>query len=178
MLRLFVGLSILQNIATRLAALGGGIPGARWIEPENMHVTLRFIGEVNEAEAEDIDQELARLVARPFHFEISGVDTFGQGRKAQALFAGVTLPPDLELLQGRVEAAVCRAGQPRETRKFKPHVTLARLKNAPADRIQAFIEGNNLLREGPITADHFILYESRMSKGGSVYFPLAEYSLK
>jgi 2'-5' RNA ligase len=177
MIRLFVGLSVPEEVAVRLAALANGMIGARWVEPENMHVTLRFIGDVNQADAEDIHHELARLSAKPVSFEIAGLDTFGQGRKAHALYACVPLSPELELLQTRTEAAVVRAGQQRETRKFKPHVTIARLKSPPADHLQMFIEANNLWRAGPISANHFILYESRMGNGGSAYFPLAEYPL-
>ena len=177
MLRLFVGLSIPDDIASRLALLANGMPGARWVEPENMHITLRFIGEVAQADAQDIDQELRRLIAKPINFDIAGMDTFGHGRKAHALYARVTLSPEMELLQTRLEAAMVRAGQPRETRKFKPHVTLARLKSAPELGLLSFIQANNLFRAGPILADHFVLYESRMGNGGSVYFPLAEYSL-
>jgi 2'-5' RNA ligase len=177
MLRLFVGLAVPEDIAADLAALGGALPGARWIEPENMHLTLRFIGEVAEHDAEEIGHELARVAGRPFSYDIAGVDTFGQGRKAHSLHALVPLTPELQVLQGRVEAAVTRAGQPRETRRFTPHVTLARLKAPPADRLQAFIEGHSLLRAGPVAVDQFILYESRMGKSGSAYFPLAEYPL-
>lgn len=176
-MRLFVGLAIPDDIAMRLAGLANGMPGARWIEPENMHVTLRFIGEVSRADAEDIDHELRRLSAKPFSFDITGMDTFGQGRKAHALYARVVLTPELEILQTRVEAAVARAGQPRETRKFKPHVTLARLKTASDIGVLSFIQAHNLFRAGPIAVDHFILYESHMGNGGSVYVPLTEYSL-
>jgi 2'-5' RNA ligase len=176
-MRLFVGLSIPDDIAACLADLANGMPGARWIEPENMHVTLRFIGEVSQADAEEIDQELQRLSAKPFSFDITGMETFGQGRKAHALYAHVPLSAELELLQTRVEAAVARAGQPRETRKFKPHVTLARLKAAPELGLLSFIQANNLFRAGPIAVDHFILYESHLGNGGSAYFPLAEYSI-
>ena len=177
MLRLFVGLSVPENIAAQLAGLANGMPGARWVEPENMHVTLRFIGEVSEADAEDIHVELSRISAKPFSFDVAGMDTFGQGRKAHALFASVPLTPELEILQTRTESAVVRAGQPRETRKFKPHVTIARLKSATEDRILGFIQNNNLFRAGPIAVDHIILYESRMGNGGSAYFPVAEYPL-
>jgi len=177
MIRLFVGLSVPEDIAVRLAALANGMVGARWVEPKNMHVTLRFIGDVNEADAEDIHHELTRLTAKPLKYQIGGFDTFGQGRKAHALFAGVAPTPELELLQSRTEAAVVRAGQQREPRKFKPHVTIARLKSPPADQLQMFIEANNLWRAGPVLVDHFILYESLMGNGGSAYFPLAEYPL-
>lgn len=177
MMRLFVGLAVPEDTAHDLARLADNMPGARWTEPENMHVTLRFIGEVSELEAEDIHHELARITAKPFGYEIAGLDTFGQGRKAHALFARVILTPELELLQGRTESAVARTGRPRETRKFKPHVTLARLNKPSEERLQSFIAANNLVRAGPIGVDHFILYESRPGNGGPVYIPLHEYPI-
>ncbi|MBL8644377.1 MAG: RNA 2',3'-cyclic phosphodiesterase [Rhodospirillaceae bacterium] len=177
MIRLFVGLSVPEDIAEELADLADNMPGARWIEPQNMHVTLRFIGEVSETVAEDIHHELARVTSKPFAYEGLGLETFGQGFKAHALIMRVSLTPELEILQGRVESAVARTGQPREARKFKPHITLARLKDSNPDRVQQFIAAHNLFRAGPVGVDHFILYESKMGKSGSAYFPLAEYPI-
>ncbi|MCB2106767.1 MAG: RNA 2',3'-cyclic phosphodiesterase [Rhodobacteraceae bacterium] len=181
MLRLFVGLAIPEAIRTDLGRLCSGLPGARWVDPENFHITLRFIGEVDEDIAREIDHELARITAPAFELSLAGVGTFGQGFKARALWAGVEADPVLNLLQGRVESAVMRAGQPREPRKFMPHVTLARFKHGPsavpAERLQQFIMGNNLYRAGPFSVDAFILFESQMGKGGPVYHELASYPL-
>jgi 2'-5' RNA ligase len=177
MLRLFVGLPVPEDIAEDLAALSDNMTGARWVEPENMHVTLRFIGEVAQADAEDIHNELSRITAKPFTYDLHGLDTFGQGRKAHALYMRVPLTPELEILQGRCESAVVRAGQSREPRKFKPHVTLARLNKPEEDRLLQFIQANNLYRVDKIAVDRFILYESKLGKGGSAYFPVAEYPL-
>jgi len=177
MLRLFAGLAVPEDVAEELAALADNMPGAHWTEPENMHVTLRFIGEVSEADAEDIHGELSRLSAKPLSYDITGMDTFGQGRKAHALYAGVPLSAELDLLQTRVEAAVVRSGRPREPRRFKPHVTLARLKNPDVGRLQDFIIRNNLFRAGPLGVDRFILYESRPGNDGPAYFPLQDYPL-
>ena len=177
MLRLFVGIAVPEHIAEDMAQLCAGLPGAKWVAPENMHVTLRFIGEMDEAAARDIDDELQRVEAPAFDLSFAGVGTFGQGRKARALWVGVEAPPALAHLQERVESAVVRAGQAREARKFTPHVILARFNRADALRLQGFVEGNNLFRAGPMTVEEFTLFESRMGKGGSVYIPLADYPL-
>jgi 2'-5' RNA ligase len=177
MLRLFVGLSVPEDVAEELAALADNMPGARWTEPENMHLTLRFIGEVSEADAEDIHHELSRVTAKPLSYDIAGMETFGQGRKAHALYARVPLTPELDLLQTRVDRAVVRAGRPREPRNFKPHVTLARLKNPDTGRLQDFIIRNNLFKAGPLGVDRFILYESRLGNDGAAYIPLQDYPL-
>src|SRR5205807_2390184 len=125
-----------------------GIPGAHWVEPENMHITLRFIGEVDDSTAEEIDHALQRIAAEGFSLELAGLGTFGQGFKARSLWTGVNPSAELSRLQGKIESALVRSGLPPETRKFTPHVTLARLKNPDPRRIQTFIEGNNLFRAG------------------------------
>jgi 2'-5' RNA ligase len=178
MLRLFVALALPEAVTAALERLTfDGMPGARWVEPENMHITLRFIGEVDEHDAEEIHHELSRVRAPPFSLSLAGVDTFGQGRKTRALWVGVDKSEPLNLLRGRVESAVVRAGRPPEPRKFVPHVTLARFHSAPPDRILAFIQNNNLFRCGPIACEGFTLFESQAGGDSVIYTPLQEYEL-
>ncbi len=176
-MRLFVALSLPDGVIARLNIMCSGIPGARWVEPGNMHITLRFIGEVDEPTAEEINFNLSHIEAPAFDLELQGLDTFGQGYKAHALYVGVPLTPALSHLQHKVESAVARAGVPHEERKFKPHVTLARLNRPEVGRLQSFIEGNNLFKAGPFTVDQFTLFESQMGKGGSIYTVLEDYPL-
>ncbi|TAL04919.1 MAG: RNA 2',3'-cyclic phosphodiesterase [Rhodospirillaceae bacterium] len=178
MMRLFVALGMPEGLGHRLAILQAGQPGARWVAPESMHLTLRFIGEVPRTDAEDVDEMLAGIVAPAFDLHLQGVGQFGQGTKTRALWVGVAPSDSLDFLQAKVESAVVRAGQPPEGRKFTPHITLARFSHADSNRLQNFVEGNSLFRAGPWTVDHFTLFESRMGKGGSVYIPLADYELK
>lgn len=178
MLRLFVALALPEAVTDALERLSfDGMPGARWVEPDNMHITLHFIGEVDEHDAEEIHHELSRVRAPQFSLSLTGVDTFGQGRKTRALWVGVEKSEPLNLLRGRVEAAVVRAGRPPEPRKFVPHVTLARFNSAPTDRILSFIQNNNLFRCGPIAFDSFTLFESDSGGDGPIYMPLQEYEL-
>jgi 2'-5' RNA ligase len=178
MMRLFVAIGVPDGLGHRLSILQSGQPGARWVAPENMHLTLRFIGEVPRDAAEDIDEALARIAAPGFDLQLHGVGTFGQGAKAHALWVGVTPSDPLSFLQAKIESAIVRAGLPAEGRKFTPHITLARFNHADPRRLQNFVEGNSLFHAGPWTVDHFTLYESRMGKGGSVYTPLADYELQ
>lgn len=177
MIRLFVGLSMPEDIRQRLSLLNGGVPGARWEPPENYHVTLRFIGEVELGRAEDIDAELHRLRMPSFTLSLSAVDHFGPHDKARVLYVGVERNEMLQRLQAKVENAVQRAGMPAETRKFTPHVTLARLKDSPVQRIQTFREQYNLFRAGPFAVTEFTLYSSHPGKGHSVYHEEATYPL-
>lgn len=176
-MRLFVALALPDGIVARLNVMCSGIPGARWVEPENMHITLRFIGEVDEPVAEEINFNLSRIDARSFDIELNGLGTFGQGPKAHALWVGVPLTPELGQLQKKVDTAVVRAGVEREERKFTPHVTLARMNKPESGRLQSFIEGNNLFRAGPFTVEQFSLYESLTGNGGPVYTVLEDYPL-
>jgi 2'-5' RNA ligase len=177
MIRLFVGLPLPEALRMRLAALCAGVPGARWEPPENFHLTLRFIGEVELGQAEDIDGQLARLHMPAFSIALATVDHFGPAEKARALYVGVERSEPLARLQAKIENALQRLGLPAETRKFVPHVTLGRLNGAPSQRIQAFREANNLFRAGPVDVGEFILYSSHPGKGHSVYREEAAYPL-
>ncbi len=177
MLRLFVALDLTEEIRRRLAGLAGGVPGARWTEPENLHLTLRFIGEVPEDQAMDIDAALAEVRAPAFPLILDGVGVFGSARRARVLWAGVERSEALAHLQAKVESALVRCGLPAEERKFSPHITLARLKDAPADRIGRFLSDRGLFRAGPMPVEHVTLYRSHLGNGGAVYEALREYPL-
>lgn len=178
MLRLFVALDFPADVRDRLAGLGGGVPGARWTDAGNLHLTLRFIGEVPGDTAADIDAALAEVEAPAFPLVLDGVGVFGTGRNARILWAGVERSDALSHVQAKVESALVRCGLPAEERRFSPHVTLARLKDAPKDRIGRFLEDRGLFRAGPFPIDHFTLYRSHLGKGAAVYEALREYPLK
>ena len=177
MLRLFVGLGLPDGVIARLSIMCAGVPGASWVEPANMHLTLRFIGEVEERDAEEIDSMLASIAAPALSLTLAGVNTFGEGAKARALWAAVEPSADLSHLHAKVESAVVRAGQPPESRKFTPHVTLARLHKPQPPRLAAFLEGNAPFQAGPFGIEQFTLFESRPGKGSPVYIPLVDYPL-
>ncbi|HYE51785.1 MAG TPA: RNA 2',3'-cyclic phosphodiesterase [Azospirillaceae bacterium] len=177
MIRLFVGLPLPETVRDRLKSLGGGIQGARWVPPENFHVTLRFVGEVDEGTAQDIDEALDLVVAQPFALTLDGLGTFGKGHMARTLWAGVEASEPLRHLRDKVESAVVRAGLPAEERKFSPHVTLARLGETPAQKLARFIEDRGLFREGPFQVDRFVLYESVLGRGGPTYHEQRSYPL-
>jgi 2'-5' RNA ligase len=177
MIRLFVGLSLPEDVSRRLALLGGGIPGARWMGEEQLHLTLRFIGEVDGARYDDIRLALSAVQSPAFPLTLAGMGHFGDGRKLRALWADVASAPDLIGLQERVESVLVRAGVPAETRKFKPHVTLARLRDAPAGRVAAFLAAQGLFSSGPFRVDEFHLFSSHPSSEGSVYDIEESYTL-
>lgn len=179
MIRLFVGLELPQPLRERLAMMGGGLSGARWVPPENYHITLRFIGEVPPHRAEEIDHALSGVSAGGFALTLSGIGTFSKGGREITLWAGVERSPALEHLQTKVETALQRAGEQPERRRFSPHVTLARLSDTVVEaKLAAFVQANNLLRAGPFPVDHFTLFSSRLGREASVYTPEVEYQLR
>lgn len=177
MIRLFTALELPAAARERLAALAGGVPGARWTPAENMHLTLRFIGNVDEITAQELAEALTGVRARAFDLVIEGVGTFSRGRKASMLWAGVARNDALMHLQERIESVLVRAGLPPEPRKFSPHVTLARLKDSPRARVEEFIAAHSLLRLSPARADSFTLFSSFRGHEHPTYRAEAHYDL-
>lgn len=177
MLRLFVGIALPADLRDRLARLQHGVPGAKWVAPENLHLTLRFIGEVDEDVAEDIDRQLATVRCPAFPCEVGGMGRFGGNGGARVLWVGVTPDPGLVHLRDRVEKACVRAGLEPEGRKYKPHVTLARFKGKAPPRADEVVAANTGWRGGTFTPDHFTLYRSILGHEGPAYSVLAEYPL-
>ena len=177
-MRLFVALALPWELRQRLGIMAGaGIPGARWVPPENYHVTLRFIGETPAYRAEEIDLAHAALKARAFELTLAGVGTFGKSGRSMSLWVGVERNPRLELLQSKIEAALQRVGLEPERRRFTPHVSLARLDNPVESKLAAFVQAHNLFRAEPVPMQRFTLFSSLLGKEGSVYTPEVEYEL-
>jgi len=178
MIRLFVGIALPQDVRERLAILSTGLPGARWITPENQHITLRFIGEVEEHLADDINLALSAIGGPAFRFVISGVETFGRGHRTHTLWARIEPEPALSVLQAKIEQALIRIGLEPERRKFTPHITLARIKGAQASKLARWLEANGGLTAGPVTVTTFTLYRSYLGAGGAHYEALSDYPLE
>src|SRR5579862_1898868 len=154
MLRLFVGIGFPPELKLRLSLLETApLPGAKWVDPGNLHLTLRFIGEIPEDQAADVDEWLARVKARPFTLQLAGTGVFG-GNRPHALWVGVERDPDLARLRDRIEQALVRAGLAPEQRKFAPHVTLARLRDPPLAALADFLAANARFRAEPLAVDH------------------------
>ncbi len=177
-MRLFIGLTLPKEARLALADLQSGLPGARWVNPENLHLTLRFIGEVDRGSAEDIALVLSDIVAPGFSLNLSGLGCFESKGRVRALWVGVLKSNNLKRLHEKVESAVVRAGLEPERRKFKPHVTLARFRNGSSnERIGMFIQNHNDINVAPFVVNRFTLLRSYLGHTGSVYEPLADYEL-
>ncbi len=173
MLRLFVGIALPPELKLQLSLLCSGVPGARWVDPGNYHLTLRFIGEVDEGLASDIDAALLQVRAPRFEVTLAGVGRFGD----RMLWVGVDKSPPLVHLRDKVESALVRLGLPAETRRYAPHVSLARLRNASEAKLQAFIEAHALFSGAPFAVERFSLVASYLTKSGAIYEDQADYPL-
>jgi 2'-5' RNA ligase len=177
MIRLFVALSLPETVRRQTAMLQGGLPGARWSSDEQLHLTLRFIGEVDEGVARDIDDALSGIESPAFTLTLSGVGEFG-GKNPRMLWAGVRPSEPLRHLQRKVETALQRLGLEAEGRKFSPHVTLARLRGAPLSKVREFLSAHALFGSLEFPVESFALYSSQLTSDGSIYRIENEYALR
>ena len=166
--RLFTGLELPDELGLSLSFLRGGLPGAKWIDVENYHVTLRFIGDIDDGTAEEIAHELRRVRRGQFDLRIEGITALG-GRQPHSLIAKVTPTPALIELQGEHERICQRLGLPAEARKFLPHVTIARCKGVSHGAVAQWLALRGGFSGGSWTAERFVLYSSRASRGGGPY---------
>jgi 2'-5' RNA ligase len=173
--RLFTAVEIPANIGQSLALLRGGLPGARWVEPENYHVSLRFIGDIDDALAREIADMLGQVKRPRFDLRIDGLDSFG-GNRPRVVVAAVPAVPELVDLQADHERLMQRVGLEPE-RKYRPHVTLARLRDTSSRQVADFLSTRQPFRSTSFPVYRFVLYSSRASVGGGPYVIEAEYPL-
>lgn len=177
MIRLFTAIAVPEEIGAELATRQDRLSGARWRPPEALHITLKFVGDVAENVAADLDAEFTTLGGGPLELQLHGAGAFGEGVDIHAVWAGVEESEGLSHLARGNEIAARRAGLKPETRTYKPHVTLAYLRRPnPAD-VAVWIQENNLLRTTPFLATSFGLYSSWQSDAGSWYRLEREYPL-
>jgi 2'-5' RNA ligase len=164
-LRLFVGIDLPPPLKLQLSLLAVGLPGAKWVDPGNHHLTLRFIGEVDEGEAADIDAALAQIRATVGHFGL------------RMLWVGVERNLALQHLHEKIESALGRLGYPPDERRYTPHVTLARLKGMNEGKLTDYLSQHALFRAAPFPVERFDLIASYLTKSGAIYEDQADYDL-
>ena len=174
--RLFTALEIPRDAALSLSLLRGGLPGARWMDVENYHITLRFIGDVEGRTADDIVSGLDRISRPAFEIRLSGVGAFGN-KKPHALWAGVEPSAELAALQAEIDRICLRNGAPADARKFTPHVTIARLRNTSPLELAPYLSGHGGFSTSPFKVGRFVLMSSRDSVGGGPYIVEEAWSL-
>lgn len=167
--RLFSGIELPDDVREALVRLSQPLPGARWLEPDNLHITLRFIGDVAAPVVREFDANLGSISFDPLTIEITGLATFG-GDEPRIIYAAIKPTDELDRLARANETAARRAGLKPESRRFIPHITLARLQPAPRiEPIARFLQRKGGLRLEPFTVTRFVLYSSKPQTGGGPY---------
>ncbi len=174
--RLFSGIELPDSIREDLSDLNLPLPGTRWIDMDNLHLTLRFVGDVDNRTASEFADSLAGIEVSAFPMRLVGLGTFG-GRDPRIIWVGVEAGEELERLARANERAARAAGLEPPVRAFKPHVTLARLKHAQPERLARFLQKHGGFRSEPFYVTHFTLFSSKPHTGGGPYiveetFPL------
>lgn len=177
MIRLFVALQVPVLQRGQLALLAGGVPGARWVPPENLHMTLRFIGNTDGRTYGDVMDALAGIRAPAFDLQIKGIGHFGERGRVDSLWVGVVKGEALMRLHDKIETVLQRVGLEAERRRFMPHVTLARLKSVPGSRVADWLGQHAGLALPPWRVSEFGLLSSYLGGEGAIYRVEAAYPL-
>ncbi|HEX2912294.1 MAG TPA: RNA 2',3'-cyclic phosphodiesterase [Chloroflexia bacterium] len=177
MYRLFVAIDLPESVRAMLSRLCFGVPGARWTPDEQFHLTLRFIGEADPLLYRDIKKALGEVFVDPFELTLKGVGHFPPRGRPNVLWVGIEKNETLVKLRNRVENALVQTGVEPEGRKFSPHITLARLKDTPINRVGDFLTENALFQAGPFPVNEFYLYSSVLTSKGAHHTVEETYSL-
>ena len=176
--RLFVAIDLPPQVKERLSPLCCGLPGARWVQPEHLHLTLRFIGEVDAMVFQAVSEALAEVQSELFSMRLEGVGFFPPRGKPRVVWVGISKNEQLILLRKRIESVLVRTGLDPEGRKYSPHITLARLKNTPPSKVGAFLAHHGLFATEDFLVNEFLLYSSVLSNKGAKHYIEEAYSLE
>lgn len=174
--RLFTALEIPRDAAMSLSLLRGGLPGARWLNSENYHMTLRFIGDVDGPTADEVVSAFDRIDRQRFSLSLSGMGSFGS-KKPHSIWAGVSPSQELKALQAGIERICQCIGLAPDPRRFSPHVTLARLRQARLADVVSYMAGHGDFSTEPFDVTRFVVMSSRDSVGGGPYLVEEAYPL-
>ena len=174
--RLFTAIEMPAHVGDAIAMARGGLPGGRWIDPENYHLTLRFIGDVDDVVAREVAFILGQVRRSAFEVKLDGLSFFG-GRRPRAIVALAAPTQPLLELQSEHERLLQRIGLQPEGRKYTPHVTVARLRDSSSHQVAEYLSTRGHFRAPAFEASRFVLYSSRDSVGGGPYVVEAEYPL-
>lgn len=178
MKRLFVAISPPQDVCRDIAELARTVPGGRPVISEQLHLTLKFIGEVEGGKLLDIKDALGEISRPTFSLSLCGVGVFPPRGMPRVVWAGIEPVEEIDRLRRDIEKTLFAAGIPKEKQKFAPHLTLARLKDTNISRLQSFLAGNSLLRSPPFEVTAFTLFSSQLTAKGALHSEVAVYRLK
>ena len=175
--RLFTGIEIPEEQREDIARLRRPLPGGKWLEPENLHLTLRFLGDISNAQAVELSDRLASISADAFELRLSELGTFG-GNEPRSLWVGVEPSPELEALARAHERAARACGLPAEARPFKPHVTIAKLRYTTPDAVARILGRIGAFRSEPFLVGRFVMFSAKPNTGGGPYVVESAFTLR
>jgi len=175
--RLFVAIDPPSTLRDQIALLCCGLPGARWMPPEQLHLTLCFIGEVSSSAFVDIREALAEIAAPAFALRLQGVGFFPPRGQPRVVWVGVAASEPLAVLQRKITTRLFALGLEPENRKFSPHITLARLNQTPPARVGRYLQDHGLFASAEFPVDQFLLYSSVLGRKGASHFLEQPYGL-
>jgi 2'-5' RNA ligase len=173
--RLFVAIDLPDEVKKEIAGISGNLPGARWVPDPQLHLTLRFIGDVDTGAFQAVKTALVLVSCLPFTLRLRGVGHFPPGKQPRVLWVGMEESRPLQELQRRVEAALTAVGIAPDERRFSPHITIARLKETPAPLVAALEERHRDFLAGPFPGGTFHLYASTLTREGAIHTREANY---
>jgi RNA 2',3'-cyclic 3'-phosphodiesterase len=177
MYRLFAAIDLPEQLKEEVAALGRNLTGARWVPMDQLHLTLRFMGDADENLFQDIRRTLGEVRGAPFQLTLTGKGHFPPGREPRVLWVGMEKNRALDKLQERVERAVIAVGIPAETRRFSSHITLARLRNGSPAEVSEWERRQVAFSDPVFAVEEFHLYSSILTRDGAVHRREATYPL-
>jgi RNA 2',3'-cyclic 3'-phosphodiesterase len=175
--RLFTAIELPEDVQDLLADLEQPLPGAKWVDTDNLHLTLRFFGDVNGGVMRELEAELNGVDTDAFEINLTGLGVFG-GDDPKVLWAGVSANPSLDALARAHERAARNAGLPPEKRPFKAHVTLARLRGASPAQLASYLSQHAMFKTEPFFVSRAVLLSSKPLVGGGPYVIEATYPLR
>jgi len=174
--RLFVAIDLPEVVKESLVLMQNGLRGARWVARENLHLTVRFIGEVSAEEADEIHSVLGEVRAVPFIIKLGEIGLFSSGGKPRSVWIGVQDRSSIDILKQHIDRSLLRLGINPEGRKYVPHVTLARFREKPS-KLSDFMPRLGTGRSVPVRVEQFVLFSSFLAHAGAIYTPEVYYPL-
>lgn len=176
-MRLFIALDIPDDLKRTLGNLKADVPGLRWVPPGQIHLTLAFLGEVEEPALAGLAEAVANINLPAFDLHPVGIGCFPDQRRPRVVWLGVQPEPGLMNLAAAVRTTAQSCGIPLEERRFSPHITLARLKQPPGAAFRTFLEQHRHVAPPPFSVREFTLYQSSLDRSGARHTPIRRYRL-
>ncbi len=174
----FIAVDLPLEVRDELMLIAAGVPGAHWVDEEQLHLTLRYLGEIDGLLLRNLQVALERIEAPSFVLQLQGIGFFPPRGEPEVLWVGVDKSQPLMDLRQRIDSLATRLGVPADRRRYSPHVTLARLHDAPDSRLARFAMEQALFKSTPFTPASFSLYASRRLPTGAEYQRIAAYVLR